>query len=94
LQRSLKRRNPHFDIPPWDVSAIPNLKKFQAIAFGKAIKSERPVIFEIPEDPEKQKASELLNKKWEKPGRNRGRTSDKRRGRIEKRCVRGPNRHM
>lgn len=49
------------------VSAIPNLKRFEAIAFGKGIKSERPVIFAIPEDPEKQKASELLNKKWEKP---------------------------
>ncbi len=47
------------------VSAIPNLKKFQAIAFGKGIKSERPVIFEIPEDPKKQEASDLLDKKWE-----------------------------
>jgi uncharacterized protein len=47
------------------VSAIPNLKRFQAIGFGKALKSERPVIFEIPEDPEKQKASELLIKKYE-----------------------------
>jgi DNA helicase HerA-like ATPase len=49
------------------VSAIPNLKRFQVIAFGKGIKSERPVIFEIAEDPDKQKASELLNKKWEGP---------------------------
>jgi len=42
------------------VSAIPNLKFLQAIAFGKAIKSDRPIIFEIPEDDEKRKAAEAL----------------------------------
>jgi DNA helicase HerA-like ATPase len=47
------------------VTAIPNLKRFQAIGLGKGLKSERPVIFQILEDPEKQKASELLTKKWE-----------------------------
>ncbi len=46
------------------VTAIPNLKRFQAIGFGKGIKSERPVIFQIPEDPAKKKASEELNKRW------------------------------
>lgn len=46
------------------VSAIPNLKRYQAIAFGKGIKSERPVIFQIAEDPAKKKASEELNKQW------------------------------
>ncbi len=44
------------------VRAIPNLRFLQGIAFGKAIKSDRPVIFEIAEDPEKRKASEALNK--------------------------------
>jgi DNA helicase HerA-like ATPase len=47
------------------VTAIPNLKKYQAIAFGKGIKSERPVIFQIAEDPAKKKASEELNKQWQ-----------------------------
>lgn len=44
------------------VRAIPNLRFLQGIAFGKAIKSDRPVIFEIPEDPKKLEASEALNK--------------------------------
>jgi hypothetical protein len=42
------------------VSEIPNLKFLQAMAFGKAIRSEYPIIFEIPEDDEKKKASEAL----------------------------------
>src|SRR5262249_34904320 len=46
------------------VSAIPNLKRYQALALGKGIKSERPVIFQIAEDPAKKKASEELNKQW------------------------------
>jgi uncharacterized protein len=44
------------------VRAIPNLRFLQGIAFGKAIKSERPIIFEIPDDPVKRKASIALNK--------------------------------
>ena len=44
------------------VRAIPNLRFLQGIAFGKAIKSDRPVVFEIPNDPEKLKASIALNK--------------------------------
>lgn len=47
------------------VSAIPNLKRFQAIAFGKGIKSERPIIFQISEDPKKRDASDLLDKVWD-----------------------------
>src|SRR6266446_3540387 len=62
------------------VSAIPNLKRFQVIAFGKGIKSERPVIFEIAEDPEKQKASELLNKKWEASERTSALSQDESHG--------------
>jgi hypothetical protein len=42
-------------------SAIVNLKFLQGIAFGKAVRSDRPVIFEIPEDEEKRKASEALD---------------------------------
>jgi len=47
------------------VRAIPNLKFLQGIAFGKAIRSDRPVIFEIPVDDEKRKASEALNERQE-----------------------------
>ena len=44
------------------VRAIPNLNFLQCIALGKAVKSDRPVIFEIPYDKSKLKASEELNK--------------------------------
>jgi len=50
------------------VRAIPNLRFLQAIAFGKAIKSERPIIFEIPINLEKQRASEALDKKLKSDG--------------------------
>lgn len=51
------------------VSAIPNLKFLQAIAFGKAVRSERPIIFEIPFDEEKRKASAaVLNQPAKRPG--------------------------
>jgi hypothetical protein len=43
------------------------LKRFQAIALGKGIKSERPIIFEVPEDPEKKRASEELRRAWVPP---------------------------
>jgi len=43
------------------------LKRFQAIALGKGIKSERPLIFQIPEDPEKRRASEELRRPWVPP---------------------------
>lgn len=43
------------------VRAIPNLRFLQGVAFGKAVKSERPVIFDVPFDPTKREASEALN---------------------------------
>jgi len=42
------------------VSLIPNLKPLQAVAFGGAIRSEHPIVFEIPEDENKKKASDAL----------------------------------
>lgn len=42
------------------VKAIPQLKFLQAIAYGKAVKSDRPVIVEIPYDEEKYNASGQL----------------------------------
>jgi len=42
------------------VRAIPNLAFLQAVGFGKAIRSSRPIIFQIPESEEKRKASEAL----------------------------------
>ena len=42
------------------VSMIPNLKFLQAIAFGKAIHSDHPIVFEIPNDELKKEASEAL----------------------------------
>ncbi len=49
------------------VRAIPNLRFLQGIAFGKAIKSDRPIIFEIPFDQAKKDASEVLNKTLDTP---------------------------
>ena len=43
------------------VSVIPNLKFLQGVAFGKAVRSDRPIVFEIPWDEEKKKASEALD---------------------------------
>jgi hypothetical protein len=42
------------------VRVIPNLRFLQGIAFGKAVLSDRPIIFQIPEDPCKREASEAL----------------------------------
>lgn len=42
------------------VSTIPNLAFLQAVGFGKAIRSTRPIIFQIPESEEKRRASEVL----------------------------------
>jgi DNA helicase HerA-like ATPase len=51
------------------VSVIPNLKFLQGVAFGKAVRSERPVVFEIPWDEGKKKASEALDApQAEEPG--------------------------
>jgi hypothetical protein len=44
------------------IKVIPNLLPRQALVFGKGIKSERPIVIEIPYDEEKKKASEALNK--------------------------------
>ncbi len=43
------------------VKAIPNLPHLNMIAFGKGINSDKPIIVEIPFDPEKKKASESLD---------------------------------
>ena len=53
----------------------PDTFSFKAIAFGKAIRSDRPVIFEIPEDDAKRKASEALNKRQEDPDDEPGEAS-------------------
>jgi hypothetical protein len=37
------------------VELIPNLPKLQAVLFGKGVKSERPIVIEIPYDSEKAK---------------------------------------
>lgn len=44
------------------VQSIPNLKFLEAIASGKAIRSETPLIIELEYDEEKKKASNTLNK--------------------------------
>lgn len=48
------------------VNGIPNLLQFQMVAYGKAVRSERPLIVQIPYDENKLKASKLLDKKIEK----------------------------
>ena len=53
---------------PEHVRAIPNLRFLELIAFGKAVKSERPVIAKLEYKEEKKKASEGLNKKLDKSG--------------------------
>jgi hypothetical protein len=47
------------------VRAIPNLRPLHAIAFGKAVLSDRPIIFEIPWDQKKKNASEELDHLYE-----------------------------
>ena len=37
------------------IDLIPNLPKLHAVIFGKAVRSERPVVVEIPYDEEKAK---------------------------------------
>ena len=43
------------------VKAIPNLLFLQALAHGKGISSERPIVFQIPFNQAKKDASEQLN---------------------------------
>lgn len=45
------------------VNAMPRLPFRHGIAFGKGILSDTPVLFEVPDDPAKRKASEELDKK-------------------------------
>jgi hypothetical protein len=42
------------------VKTIPNLQFLEALAFGKAVRSERPVLMQIEYDENKKKASEEL----------------------------------
>jgi len=37
------------------IDLIPNLKKLQAVVFGRGVRSERPVVVEIPYDPLKER---------------------------------------
>lgn len=46
---------------PEHVKVIPSLLPRQALIFGKGIKSERPIVIDIPYDEDKKKASETLN---------------------------------
>lgn len=43
------------------VQTIPRLRRLEALVFGSAIRSERPVVIEIPYDETKKTASESLN---------------------------------
>ncbi len=40
---------------------IPNLGQFEFLAFGKALRAERPILLKRPFDPAKKEASEALN---------------------------------
>jgi uncharacterized protein len=42
------------------VLLLPNLRPRQMVAFGKGVRTDRPVVVEIPFDPEKQQAAEDL----------------------------------
>lgn len=53
------------------VRAIPNLGFLQGMAFGKGIRSDRPIIFEIPFDQKKKDASDALNKAKDDGGTER-----------------------
>ncbi len=41
---------------------IPNLGQFEFLAFGKALRAERPVLLHRPFDPNKKAASEALRR--------------------------------
>lgn len=47
---------------PEHVRSIPNLRFLESIAYGKAIRSERPLLFKIEYDKDKKDASDSLNK--------------------------------
>ena len=44
------------------IRLIPNLGRFQFLAFGKALRAERPVLLSRPFDPEKKAASDALRR--------------------------------
>ena len=44
------------------VQVIPNLRPREFLAHGKAVKSERPIVVRVDFDPQKEKASQALNK--------------------------------
>ena len=48
------------------VQSIPNLRFLEAIAYGKAIRSERPILVKLDYVPGKKTASDALNKSEEK----------------------------
>lgn len=45
---------------------VPNLGRFEFLAFGKALRAERPVLLRRPFDPAKKKASEALRQPLQK----------------------------
>lgn len=47
---------------PAHIQSIPNLRFLEAIAYGKGIKSQRPILIKLDYDREKKAASEALNK--------------------------------
>ncbi len=49
---------------PEHVRSIPNLRFLEAMAFGKAIRSERPILIKIAFDKAKKEASEKMNAKF------------------------------
>jgi DNA helicase HerA-like ATPase len=53
------------------VLSIPNLRFLEAMAYGKAIRSERPVLIKLRYDPAKKTASDTLTQKL-KPDREGG----------------------
>lgn len=45
---------------------IPNLGQFEFLAFGKALRAERPILLRRPFDPAKRAASDALRRPLEK----------------------------
>jgi uncharacterized protein len=46
---------------------IPNLRQFEFLAFGKALRAERPVLLKRPFDPAKKAASDELRRPLKQP---------------------------
>jgi len=47
---------------PEHVRSIPNLRFLEAIAYGKAVRSERPLLIKLEYDEAKKNASDALGK--------------------------------